>query len=327
MIRTRYINTKKRVRKKDFSVYYFERHTGVLKKELVPAEKWIKWLYNSPLGNVALESVVKRKGLSNLYGKYMDSRKSAVKIKSFVELFDIDMGDFEQDIENYRTFNDFFTRKIKHEKRPVDMDSWSVVSPADGRLMVFDNLQKEHEFLVKGHKFSLPEFLNNQLLAEEYINGSMFIVRLTPADYHWFHFPVSGIPSLSRMIKGKYYSVSPISIHKKTKTFRKNKREYTIIQTDLFGDVIMAEIGATFVGCVKQVYMPFKPYIKGDAKGYFKFGGSSVIVLFKEQMVQIDEDLLQNSRYSFETEIKMGERVAVSKNFFKAELLSAHKFT
>ena len=140
----------------------------------------------------------------------------------------------------------------------------------------------------------------------------MLVVRLTPADYHRFHFPVDGVPGLHKLIKGKYYSVSPISIQKKFKTFFKNKREYTIIESDYFDKVIMVEVGATLVGAIRQTYKPRQLIRKGEEKGYFKFGGSSVVLLFKSNTVIIDEDLLQNSRLAYETTVKMGEKIARS---------------
>jgi len=298
---------------KSFSIYYFERETGFLEKEEVMAGNFIKWLYSDPFGNLALESVVKHKALSKLYGKYMNSRLSALKIRSFIRLFNINMSEYEKHPDEYISFNDFFTRRLKSGCRRIDRNYFSVVSPADGKLIAFNNIQMDHNFLVKGYRFSLPEFLNCENLATEFREGSMIVIRVTPSDYHWFHFPVNGIPSQSHVIKGQYYSVSPISIHNKTSTFKKNRREFTIINTSHFGDMIMVEVGATFVGSIKQFYMPSNPYRKGDIKGHFKFGGSSVVLLFKKDTIQIDSDLTYNSRLSFETKVKMGERIAVKK--------------
>lgn len=291
-------------------IFYIERRTHLLKKERIPAEQWLKWLYHDPFGNLALEAVIKRKTFSRFYGKYMRSHNSSVKIKSFVKLFEIDNSEYEKDLNEYRSFNDFFIRKIKKEFRPIDEDPCSIISPVDGKVLAYDNLQKGLHFIAKGYDFSLPEFLNNQKLADQYLHGSMLIFRLTPADYHRFHFPIDSLPEKPHIIKGKYYSVSPISLQKKIKTFYQNKREYTIIRSVLFGDVIMAEIGATLVGSIKQTFTPQKKYQKGDDKGYFEYGGSSVILLFKASSIVIDEDLLHNTQLSYETKVQMGEKIA-----------------
>lgn len=298
--------------KKIPSIYFIERDTKLIKKENIPAEQWLKWLYHDPFGNLALEAVIKRKAFSRMYGKYMKTPRSSIKIKSFIKLFDIDNSRFEKEIEDYSSFNDFFVRKLKIGCRSVDTDPYTVISPVDGKVLAYSKLQKNLHFIAKGNDFSLPEFLNNKKLADKYINGCMLLFRLSPADYHRFHFPIDGIPSKPHIIKGKYYSVSPISLQKKIKTYYQNKREYTVIKSDLYGDVIMAEIGATLVGSIKQTFHPDSPYKKGDEKGYFEFGGSSVILLFKENTLIIDDDLLQNTQLSYETKIYFGERIGKS---------------
>jgi phosphatidylserine decarboxylase len=294
------------------SIYYIDRQTKLLKKERIPAEQWLKWLYHDPFGNLALETVIKRKSFSRIYGRFMKSPRSSLKIKSFIKIFNIDIDRFEKELKDYSSFNDFFIRKIKHEYRKIDPDPFTVVSPADGKILAYDKLDKGLHFIAKGHDFSLPEFLNNEKLAAEYYNGSMLIIRLTPADYHRFHFPVEGIPGKSHKIKGKYYSVSPISIQKKIRTYCQNKREYTLIKSAQFGNIIMAEIGATLVGSIRQTFIPEKPHQKGDEKGYFEFGGSSVILLFKENSLIIDQDILHNTQLSYETTIRFGERIGTA---------------
>ncbi len=308
-MRTRF--NKKPAYKRIPSIYYIERNSKLLKKERIPAEQWLKWLYHDPFGNLALEAVIKRKTFSRIYGRYMKTLRSSLKIKSFINLFEIDNSQFEKSLKEYSSFNDFFVRKIKQECRPVDPDPLSIISPVDGKMLAYANLQKSLHFIAKGDDFSLPEFLNNEKLADKYINGCMFIFRLSPADYHRFHFPIDGVPDKSHVIKGKYYSVSPISIRKKIRTYYQNKREYTAINSELYGEVIMAEIGATLVGSIKQTFVPHKPYLKGDEKGYFEFGGSSVILLFKENTISIDKDLLHNTQLAYETKVRFGERIAV----------------
>ncbi len=306
------LKPRKRLYKSLPSIYYFDRKTKSLRKEIVPAEKWLKWLYHDPIGNIALEAVIKRKALSKVYGKYMDTPISAAKIKSFIELFEIDMS--ESVTQKFSTFNDFFTRKLKAEKRPIDKNEDSIVSPADGKLFAFDNISSNQHFYIKGYDFSLSDFLGNSRLADYYNSGSMIIIRLVPSDYHRFHFPVDGMPEKTHLIRGKYYSVSPISVRKKIKTFYRNKREYTIIKNNTLGDVVMAEVGATLVGSIIQTYSPFSFVHKGDEKGYFKFGGSSVILLFEKNSIVIDEDLLYYSKHSYETAILMGEKIASVKS-------------
>ncbi|MFA5499023.1 MAG: phosphatidylserine decarboxylase [Candidatus Cloacimonadia bacterium] len=292
-------------------IYYIERESGKLCREIIPAEQWLKWLYYTPFGNIALESVIKRKSFSDFYGHYMNTSISAQKIKQFVEIFDIDLSQYEKITpKEYKSFNEFFTRKIRPELRPIDQDESTVISPADGKLLAYQNIEKDLHFVVKGYDFLLTEFLNNKELANQYLNGSLIIVRLAPADYHRYHFPFDTKPSASNFIKGKYYSVSPHSIKRKYKTFFQNRREYTILDSKHFKEVIMAEIGATLVGSIKQTFTPYLSVKKGDEKGYFEFGGSSVILLFKEGTISIDQDLINNTKLYYETTVKMGEKIA-----------------
>ncbi len=300
--------------KKIPSIFYVDRQTALVRREKIPAEQWLKWLYHDPFGNLALEAVIKRNAFTRIYGRSMKSPRSTLKIKSFVNMFGIDNSEFEKDLNDYTSFNDFFIRKIKKIHRPINPGPTTIISPVDGKVLAFADIHKETHFIVKGHDFSLPEFLNNSRLAEEYYNGSMMIFRLTPADYHRFHFPFDCIPGKSHRIRGKYYSVSPISLRKKIKTYYQNKREYTLLESEIFGNVIMAEIGATLVGSIKQTFTPGRCYRKGEEKGYFEFGGSAVVLLFKKNVIKIDPDLLHNTLLSYETRVLMGERVAVQSN-------------
>ncbi len=288
---------------------YVERESGLVKTEKVAGERWLRWLYNNSVGEAAMFTLVKRKFLSSWYGNRMDSPSSSKKIAPFIEDYQIDMN-IVQD-QNYNSFNDFFIRKLKKDARPVDSTTNLVVSPADGKIMAFENISNT-DFLVKGSRFNVSSFLDNTELAKKYINGSLIIIRLAPYDYHRFHFPVSGIISSPIIIDGYLYSVNPIAIKKMVEIFFLNKREYVEISTQQFGDVIMAEVGATRVGSIIQTYKGDNVII-GEEKGYFKFGGSTVVLLFEKNKIIIDNDLLNNTVAGLETEIKMGERIATVK--------------
>ena len=103
-------------------------------------------------------------------------------------------------------------------------------------------------------------------------------------------------------------SVNPFALRKKAEIFCLNKREYTTLSNPLFGDVIMAEVGATMVGSIVQTYER-SSVKKGEEKGYFKFGGSTVVLLFEKSKICIDKDLLINTAMGYETAVKMGERI------------------
>ncbi len=288
-------------------VKYVDRTTGEVKTEKIEGGGWLKWLYYNPVGEMSLRGIVKRKLISEWYGKLMDKPSSAEKIMPFAEKYGIDLSITEK--QHFDSFNDFFTRKLKPDARPVNIDSAVVISPADGKIFVFENIGKK-DFYVKGYRFDMYEFLEDSLLATNYMNGTMLIIRLAPFDYHRYHFPVDGTIVQKKKITGDYFSVSPLALRKIAKIFCMNKREYTVIDTKEFGKMVMCEVGATMVGSIIDTYKS-DTIKKGEEKGYFKFGGSTVVLLFKKGIISIDDDLLENSFRNLETTVQMGERIAV----------------
>jgi len=287
------------------SIQYYERESGQLKTEKVAGEKWLLWLYNNPIGEATLWALAKRKLVSSAYGKMMDRTSSAKWIYPFIEDFDIDMSGAQE--QEFKNFNDFFTRKLKDNARPIDTSFNIVVSPADGKILAYADISNS-DFIIKGFRFDVSSFLDNAVLAQKYRDGALLIFRLAPVDYHRFHFPVSGNLTSNKKIDGDYYSVNPLALRKKAEIFCLNKREYAIISSSLFGDVIMAEVGATMVGSIVQTYTG-SSVKKGEEKGYFKFGGSTVVILFEKSKINIDKDLLINTAKGHETAVKMGERI------------------
>ena len=289
-------------------IKYVDRETGTIKTEKVAGEKWLVWLYNNPLGEAALFTLAKRKMLSSFYGSLMDRPSSSEKIQAFVEDFDIDLSIAEK--QEFNSFNDFFTRKLKAGARTVDTASRIVVSPADGKILAYADITNS-DFIIKGYRFNVYSFLDDSVLAQNYSDGSLIVIRLAPNDYHRFHFPVSGKVSPIVKIEGDYYSVNPIALRKRAEIFCLNKREFIIISNPLFGDIIMAEVGATMVGSIVQTFEE-NIVIKGQEKGYFKFGGSTVVLLFEKSRIVIDDDLLTNSERGLETTTLTGQQIGLA---------------
>ena len=294
-------------------VQYYERGSAQLKTEEIPGEIWLRWLYHNPVGEATLWALAKRKMLSSAYGYMMDRPASADRIDAFVDEYDINMDIARRD--EFESFNDFFIRKLKAGARTINSGATIAVSPADGKLLAYENIANSH-FIVKGRRFDVASFLNDTILAKNYHNGSLLIIRLAPPDYHRFHFPVGGQVSPTIFIDGFYYSVNPIALRERAEIFFQNKRTYTIISNPHFGEVIMAEVGATMVGSIVQTYSGDKVE-KGEEKGYFAFGGSTVVLLFEKDRIEIDEDLLTNTEKGYETAVEMGERIG--KNYVQPE--------
>lgn len=295
------------------AIRYIERKTGEYKIEKVPGESFLKFLYYNPFGKLALEALVKRKFLSVWYGRKMNSEKSKEKILPFVKALEIPMEEAEKSLEDFTSFNDFFYRKLKKGARTWDMREEVLVSPADGKILAYENIDSFSSFLVKGQEFSLEELFASKEMAEKYAGGSFVIVRLAPVDYHRFHFPIDAWVGTSHKIDGYYYSVSTHAIRRNIRIFLENQREYTILESKLFGDIAYFEVGATMVGGIHQTYLENTMINKGEEKGYFDFGGSTCLLLFEKGKVQLDKDLLENTKRGIETKVYVGEKIGYAK--------------
>ncbi len=293
-------------------IEYIFRKTGEKKTENVPAGYVINWLYGSFTGGIALDLLIKRKFVSDFYGFLTDFPFSKKMIKKFCEEQGVKLDDFIIPKRGFRTFNDFFYRKIKPGKRQFPQDKNILPSPADGKIYAYEDVSEKKYYYLKGLRFSLDE-LTGEKLSDSYKKGSMLIIRLCPADYHRYHFPCSGKAGKSFKIKGDYYSVSPLSLRKKTALFCSNKREYCIIESPEFGNVIMMEVGATMVGGIVNTYKENSFVSRGTEKGYFKFGGSTLVLLFEENKIKIDKDLVENTAKGLETSVLAGESIGIKK--------------
>lgn len=290
-------------------ILVYNRTTKSYEEEKVAGAKYLEWCYQSPSGKRITELVVKKKLCSKLYGFFCDTKLSKKKIPKFINNFDINMNIYSKNPKEFKNFNDFFAREVCSSARPIPQSSESLMSPADGRLLAYENIDMNNLVQVKGITYSLKELLGDSKIAEEYNNGTCLIFRLCPTDYHRYHFIDSGVPLKNHKIKGNYYSVNPIAIDKIPKLFCQNKREWSIFKSDHFDDVLYVEVGATCVGSIIQSYKEGIKVHRGDEKGYFKFGGSTVILFLKEGIVKIDSDILEQTRLGYETKVYMGESI------------------
>ena len=273
-------------------IQIYNRRTKNYEIEKVAGGNYIKWSYESPVGKSFTELIVKKKLFSKLYGSYCDTSLSKKKISKFIKDFNIDMNISSDTLNDFNSFNDFFVRSLKEEARPINKASNILISPGDGRLFAYENISINKLIQVKGIHYSLSELIKDNDLAKDYEGGTCLVLRLCPTDYHRFHFVDNGIPLENQFIQGNYYSVNPVALERIPKLYCQNKREWSLFKSDNFGDILHIEVGATCVGTIIQSYTPNKRVNKGDEKGYFKFGGSTTILLFKKDSVKIDEDII-----------------------------------
>ena len=294
------------------SVSYYDRHSGEIRTEQIYGEASLRWVYESALGGLALESVVKRAFFSRFYGWLMARPGSRRRIGPFLERYGVDPGDFADPVESYLSFNDFFIRRLRPEARPIDPSPDSVVFPADGRHLGFQDVSELPGIYAKGQRLPLTELLGDASLAQRFARGSLVISRLCPVDYHRFHFPVSGVSEAPRLINGPLYSVNPIALSRRIGILGENKRVVTRFQSDRVGEVLILEIGATNVGSIVQTSGPGARVAKGDEKGYFAFGGSMTMALFEPGRLRLDASLVEQSRMGMESYARMGEPMGVA---------------
>jgi phosphatidylserine decarboxylase len=286
------------------NIRYFNRHSGKAETEQVYGEASLRWIYGNPLGKLSLHALVKRHAFSKWYGARMSKPESAARITPFIGRYGLDPGEFADPPSSFRSFNEFFYRKLKPTARPIAESP--IVFPADGRHLGFPDISKIDSFFVKGQTFDLPALLGDAALAEKFAKGTLVLSRLCPVDYHRFHFPAAGIPSETKTIPGPLFSVSPIALAQKLAYLWTNERTLTRLETEHFGTILILEIGATCVGSINQTYTPGRPVEKGAEKGYFAFGGSSTITIFEPGKVKLAGDLLENSAKQTELYARIG---------------------
>ena len=291
---------------------FYNRHKSDFETEQVYGVKWLRFIYNNPIGRLSLWFLVKRKIFSKWYGWRMNRSSSAEKILPFINNFDLDETEFLDKVSSFKSFNEFFYRKLKPESRPINRESGSVVFPADGRHLGVENISSSSRVYAKGQFFNLEKLLNSADLSKKYTNGDLIISRLCPTDYHRFHFPVSGKLSEIQLVDGYLKSVNPIALRKNLGIFWENKRYITKIENPNLGEVIVILIGATCVGSVHISAKLNKHYALGEELGYFSFGGSCLITLFQPGKIKIDNELAKITNDGYETYAKFGDLMAKS---------------
>lgn len=288
-------------------VNFYDR-TGQVTQEKIPHLKTVK-LVNSKIGKAVILPILKSKPIAKAVGWYKKSRISSVFIEQFAKEFSITLSDFvPPDGVSYKSFNDFFTRKLSKTgklKRTPSSNPKILSSPADSKVFYLDNLGSRDNFWVKESEFNLPDFLGSSSLAEEFKDGSLLIFRLAPHDYHRFHAPLNMVIENETALGGHLESVNPASYAMKRKPLAKNKRIILECRNEKFGKFIVAPIGAMMVG--KIVVSDKTNFSKGAYLGHFELGGSSLILIFKKGQIQTGTKFIKHSLKGLETQVMVGD--------------------
>ena len=261
----------------------------------------LEFLYNTVPGRFLLKPLTSPR-LSRICGHFLDSEWSSFLIKPFVKQNEICLSDYE--MIGVKSFNDFFSRKIKDGKRPIDEEAEHLIAPCDGLLSVW-KIKEDTVFPVKQSRYTVSSLLHSKKLAQRYNGGYCLVYRLCVNHYHRYCYVDSGQKSKNFFISGRLHTVRPVAL-REVPVFTENSREYTLIRTEKFGTVTQMEVGAMLVGRIVN-HKGKGTAIRGKEKGYFQYGGSTIIVLIEPEQVHIREDILQNSALAKEAPVKMGE--------------------
>lgn len=262
----------------------------------------LNFLYNSLPGRVLLNLLVKTT-VSGFFGFLMDCPASRFFIRSFVKRNNINMKEYKD--VRYISFNDFFTREIKKGLRPFPDNAHDVAAPCDGKLTAYP-ITVDSVFYIKNSMYDVAGLLQDKILAGEFTNGVCLIFRLTPDDYHRYSYIDEGEIVYHKRIKRVLHTVRPIS-HRRYNVYVQNSREYTVMQTRDFGKVIQMEVGALFVGRITN--LAAGSFHRGDEKGVFEFGGSTIVMLFQKDAITIDDAIYKNTQQNKETIVRMGYKI------------------
>lgn len=279
--------------------YVMKDRAGIEYKVKEPAS--LKILYGTLPGRICIKFIT-LSFISKLSGKILSNKCSKILIKRYINKYNIDLSNLEKD--KFSSFNDFFTRKKKNIS--IKYDKNTLISVCDGKLMVYD-ITKDGLYNIKGSNYTIKDLFNNDKIYKNYIGEKMLVFRLTPDDYHRYIYPDSGYENAHTFIKGVFHTVRPTAL-KKVDVYKKNSREYALLKTDNFGDVVMMEVGALLVGKIDNYHENYM-FKKGEEKGKFLYGGSTIVLLIKNSNIDIDSDILINSKNNIETIVKIGKRI------------------
>jgi len=294
----RKLSLRKNAKRKQQIWYY---NNGELEQERICPERWMRLIYENPVGGASLLWLVKRKAVSRIYGLYCRTRLSAKGIPQFIEKYGVDMTGCDS---TYKNFAQFFAR----EKEDVVFPGAAEVlgSPCEGLVGVYPDITPEQVIAAKGAHFSLAELFADAELAREYEGGTMVSIRLTPANYHRMHFFDNGTVRDTRMIKGDLYSVSPLALNRVVRLYCRNKRALIRFESENFGDVVLVEVGATFVGSIVHCFKDGQHVERGQVASYFKPGGSLVLMFLKKGAFTPDPQIIKHTQEGMETKTLIG---------------------
>jgi phosphatidylserine decarboxylase len=294
-------------RTKQEPIRVWDRALGREIEEQVYGEGGVRFMYGNPVGRGLGVALFARRWFSQLYGWLQSTRWSGRKVAPFIERYAIPMAEYEPG--PFPTFNDFFVRRFRAEARPWASEADQMPAFAEARYFAWAAITDAQTFPVKGRDLSSTALLGNAELARDFTGGPLLLARLCPVDYHRFHYPDDGRTLETYRARGAFHSVNPIALATKSDVLATNERQVTLLETRNFGKLAYIEVGAMCVGKIIQSHTA-PAFARGDEKGYFLFGGSTVIVLGQPGRWEPDPELLRKTEERRETLVRLGQPVA-----------------
>lgn len=270
----------------------------------------LKFLYETILGRIILKGLTSP-SFSRLCGRIADSRVSSVFIKPFVHRNGIDINEFYP--KEWKCFNDCFCRRIREGLRPFDEEPSALCAPCDGHLSVY-HINGKCVMPIKQSMYTIPKLLGNSELAREFENGLCLVFRLGVDNYHRYCYFDKGRKGSNHFIPGILHTVRPIALDKYP-VFVENCREYTVMDTENFGRAVQVEVGAMMVGRICNNHEEYS-FNRGEEKGCFMYGGSTIILLLKKNAVKLSEAIDGYVGTGLEISVKMGQKIGESIGVF-----------
>jgi len=265
-------------------------------------DRFLTFVYNHKVTRVMMKPVT-RPWFSRLGGKVLSSKASRALIPGFKKKNHIDISEYES--AKYRCFNDFFCRKILAEKRPVCKEEDAFVSPCDGRLTAY-RIDENLRLTIKDSVYSVESLLRDRNLARDFLGGCCVVIRLCVDNYHRYHFPCDGRLVYEKSIPGYFNTVRP-SATNRFPVYVENSRSVSVLESPETGPFAQIEVGALLVG--KIVNNPVDVFRKGEEKGHFLYGGSTIVLLIPKDGPRIDSLFFDHTEMNCETRVQMGERI------------------
>ena len=263
-----------------------------------------KAIYRLP-GGEALMGLLSFRPLSVAVGRILDSKASCLLIRPFARANQIRLEDYET--EGIDSFNAFFCRKIRKGLRPIEEEERTLIAPCDGLLRAYE-AKGDLVLPVKEVPYRLSDLVGSRRLASHYEGGLVLVYRLCVHHYHRYCYVDSGRKSRNVFLPGRLFTVRPAALSRRP-VFRENCREFTLIRTRAFSTLLQMEVGAMLVGRIANRQKGEGLVRRGEEKGYFEYGGSTVIVLVPRGKAELLPAIWEASQRGEETEVRLGQAV------------------